>query len=225
MRLLLVEDDEELSGLLVKAFREAGYDMDVVTGAREASLVLATRFYAGLVLDLSLLDENGLSVLRDLRRSKSALPVLILSGRDGIGDRVEALRAGADDYVVKPFATEELIARLEVLLRRVGEGPVRSLKLANLELLLDSSSQMFIDGQPRFLPPRDFAILEILLARRGRVVTKEALVDHISRGGANVSRNAIEVYVHRVRKLLENRGAKISIHTVKGVGYMIDECT
>ncbi len=224
MRLLLVEDNEELSELLVKAFQSAGYDADVVTTASEARVVLLTTYYVALVLDLGLPDGDALSMVREIRAHNIALPILILTARGGIHDRVKGLRAGADDYLVKPCAMEELIARLQALLRRVPEAPGLSLKLGNLELIVANDGRsLLIDGQPHFLSMRDLSILELLLQRQGRVVSKTLMADHIAHGSPSVSRNAIEVYVHRLRKNLEDRGATVSIETVKGVGYLIRE--
>ncbi|MGO9171769.1 MAG: response regulator [Rhodomicrobium sp.] len=224
MRLLLVEDNAELSALLVKAFHTEGYDADVVTTVSEARVALLTTYYIALVLDLGLPDGDALSMVREVRARNIALPILILTARAGIHDRVKGLRAGADDYLVKPFATEELLARVQALLRRVPEAPERSLKLGNLELILDNDGRhLLISGQPQIMPMRDLSILEILLQRQGRVVSKALIADHISQGASSVSRNAIEVYVHRLRKSLEDRAATVSIETIKGVGYLIHE--
>lgn len=224
MRLLLVEDNVELSELLAKALHAAGYEADVLTTVGEARVALITRFYVALVLDLGLPDGDALSIMQDIRAHNTSLPIVILTARGGIHDRVKGLRAGADDYLVKPVATEELIARLQAILRRVADAPEQSLKLANLELALENnSSQLLIGGQPQILSMRDLSILEILLQRQGRVVSKTLIADHIAKGSTSVSGNAIEVYVHRLRKILEGRGANVSIETVKGVGYMIHE--
>src|SRR5499433_1296923 len=132
MRLLLVEDNDELAQLLTQGLRAEGYDTDLLTTAAEARAAVTTTRYAALVLDLGLPDEDGLSVLRELRQRKDPLPVLVLTARGGLQDRVSGLRSGADDYLVKPFAFEELIARLEALLRRPGQLLGRSLQIANL---------------------------------------------------------------------------------------------
>jgi len=221
MRLLLIEDNEELSRSLIEAFKEAGHDVDAVTTIGEARSVLFAATYAAVLLDLGLPDGNGLTLLRELRRNNQVLPVLILSARGGVNDRVLGLRAGAQDYLVKPFDMEELIARVQVLLLRGAPG--QSLKLGNLELIIDQHGrQVFIDGESQVLPPRDISILEVLLERPKRVVSKDILASHIG-DPAEVMRSAIDVYVHRLRKVLENRGAKLSIETVPGVGYIMNE--
>ncbi len=222
MRLLLVEDNSDFSALLVKALRAAGYDADIVTTVGEARAALLTTYYIALLLDLGLPDGDALAMVREIRARNISLPILILTARAGIHDRVKGLRAGADDYLAKPCAIEELIARLQTLLRRVPGGPEHSLKLGNLELILEKDGcHLLIDGKTQMLALRDLAILEILLQRQGRVVSKALMADHLSHGQSSVSRNAIEVYVHRLRKVLEERGAKVSIETIKGVGYLI----
>lgn len=222
MRLLIVEDNEELGQLLTKNLQNSGYDADVVSTLEEARIVLMTRHYAALVLDLGLPDGDALSLVRSLRNRRNAVPILILTARDGIGDRVKGLRAGADDYLVKPFASEELIARLQALLRRYPRGTETSHKLGNVELVLDDDvSHVLVGGNIQIFSQRDLSILEVLLERPGRVVSKTLMAERIAKAGSDVTPNAVEVYVHRLRKSLEDRGANISIETIKGLGYML----
>ena len=220
MRLLLVEDNEELSKLLVNSLGASGFDADAVTTAADALNVLGSTHYAAVILDLGLPDADGSTVLRTLRSRQNAVPVLILTARDGVNDRVAGLRAGADDYLVKPFAVEELVARLEALLRRPGQLLGRSLELGNLAL--DTvGPQLFIDGKPHMLSARELAVLEILLRCAGRVVSKRLVEDQIFGLSGDVGSNAVEVYVHRLRKSLQDLGATAAIHTIRGVGYLI----
>jgi DNA-binding response OmpR family regulator len=220
MRLLLVEDNAELSKLLVASLRSSGFEADPVATAGDAVDVLRTTHYSAVILDLGLPDEDGLSVLRRLREMQSTIPVLILTARDGIHDRVTGLRAGADDYVLKPFAVEELIARLEALMRRPGQLLGRSLQLGNL--VFDTvGRQLFIGGEPQMLSARELAVLEMLLRRSGRVVSKRVVEDQIFGLSSDVGSNAVEVYVHRLRKSLQDLGATAVIHTIRGVGYLI----
>jgi DNA-binding response OmpR family regulator len=224
MRILVVEDNAELSSFLVKALCAAGYDADTVTTVSEARAALTTRSYFALLLDLGLPDGDGLAMIKDLRSRNTTLPILIITARGGVHDRVKGLQAGASDYLVKPYAMEELIARLQALLRRTPGGPGQCLKLANLELVLEKdSSHLRIDGKTHVLAMRDLSILEILLQQQGRVVSKTSMVNHVAKSASSVSPNAIEVYVSRVRKTLEDRGARVSIDTVKGVGYLMHE--
>jgi DNA-binding response OmpR family regulator len=150
------------------------------------------------------------------------MPVLVLTARDGLQDRVSGLRSGADDYLAKPFAVVELVARLEAILRRPGQLLGSSLDLANL--VYDTESrQVFIDGVPRIFSARETSVLEILLRRQGRVVPKKNVEDHIFGLTGEVASNAVEVYVSRLRKQLTEYGAKILIHTIRGVGYLMAE--
>jgi DNA-binding response OmpR family regulator len=222
MRLLLVEDNEELSKLLVASLASSGMDADPVATAADAVNVLRSTHYSAVILDLGLPDEDGLSVLRKLRSMQSAMPVLILTARDGVHDRVTGLRAGADDYLVKPFAMEELIARIEALLRRPGQLLGLSLELGNLAF--DTvGRQLFVNGEPRMLSARELAVLEILLRRSGRVVSKRVVEDQIYGLSLEVGSNAVEVYVHRLRKSLQDLEATPVIHTIRGVGYLISK--
>src|SRR5580693_1406801 len=222
MRLLLVEDNEELAQLLTQRLQAAGYETDVLTTAAEAQSAVTTTRYAAMVLDLGLPDGDGLSVLREIRRREDPLPVLVLTARGGLQDRVNGLRSGADDYLVKPFALEELVARLEAQLRRPGQQLGSSLHIANLEFDL-RNRQASIDDQPQVLSSRETAVLELLMRSKGRVVSKKQVEDHIFGLSGDVASNAVEVYVHRLRKQLSDRGARVLIHTIRGVGYLIAE--
>jgi DNA-binding response OmpR family regulator len=222
MRLLVVEDNEQLAELVTKGLQVAGYEIDVLSTLEEASAVLRTTFYAGLILDLGLPDGDGLALLREIRHLGNPIPVIVLTARGGLHDRVQGLRSGADDYLVKPFALEELIARLEAQLRRPGHLLGSSLRIANLEF--DTiNRQASIDDQPQLLSARETAVLELLMRSKGRVVSKKQVEDHIFGHSGEVASNAIEVYVHRLRKQLSERGAKVQVHTIRGVGYLIAE--
>ena len=222
MRLLIVEDNEELAELLKTGLRTAGYEADILSTIEEASSVLLTTFYAALILDLGLPDGDGLAMLRELRHRNNPIPVLVLTARGGLNDRINGLRSGADDYLVKPFAFEELVARLEAQLRRPGQLLGSSLRIANLEF--DTRNrQASIDDQPQLLSARETAVLELLMRSKGRVVSKKQVEDHIFGHAEEVASNAIEVYVHRLRKQLSEKGAKVQVHTIRGVGYLIAE--
>jgi DNA-binding response OmpR family regulator len=222
MRLLVVEDNEQLAELLTKGLQAAGYETDVLSTLEEASTVLRTTFYAAMILDLGLPDGDGLVLLREIRHLDNPIPVIVLTARGGLHDRVQGLRSGADDYLVKPFALEELLARLEAQLRRPGHLLGSSLRIANLEF--DTRNrQASIDDQPQVLSARETAVLELLMRSKGRVVSKKQVEDHIFGHSGEVASNAIEVYVHRLRKQLSERGAKVQVHTIRGVGYLIAE--
>jgi len=224
MRLLVIEDNEELAQILAKGLRAAGFDVDLLAHAGEAQAALATTRYAVVLLDLGLPDGDGLAVLRALRQRKDPVPVLVLTARGGVHDRVTGLRSGADDYVVKPFAFDELVARIEALLRRPGQLLGRSLQLANV--MLDTESrETFVDAKVQALAPRETAVLELLMRRKGNVVPKKLLEDQIFGLSGELGSNAVEVYVHRLRKQLADRGAHVKIETVRGVGYVMLEMT
>ena len=222
MRLLVVEDNERLAHLLTKGLQAAGYDTDLLTMAGEARTALTTTRYAALILDLGLPDGDGLSVLREIRHRKDPIPVLVLTARGGVHDRVSGLRGGADDYLVKPFVFEELLARLEALLRRPGQLLGSSLQVGNLTFDTQSR-QAYIDDKPHVLSARETAVLELLMRRKDRVVSKKLVEDHLFGLSGEVGSNAVEVYIHRIRKQLSELGAKVEIHTVRGVGYRISE--
>src|SRR6202171_2430690 len=222
MRLLGVEDNEQRAERSTRGRQTAGYEIDVLASLEEASTVLRTTFYAALILDLGLPDGDGLALLREIRHRNNPIPVLVLTARGGLHDRVQGLRSGADDYLVKPFALEELVARLEAQLRRPGNLLGSSLRIANLEF--DTRSrQASIDDQPQVLSARETAVLELLMRSKGRVVSKKQVEDHIFGHSGDVASNASEVYVHRLRKQLSERGARVQVHTIRGVGYLIAE--
>ena len=222
MRLLIVEDNVELAGLLAKGLKAAGYEADILPTIDEARTVLRTTFYAALILDLGLPDGDGLELLREIRHRNLPMPVLVLTARGGLQDRVHGLRSGADDYLVKPFALEELIARLEAQLRRPGHLLGGTLRISYLEF--DTGNrQASIDNQPQLLSAREAAVLELLMRGKGRVVTKKQVEDHIFGHTNEIASNAVEVYVHRLRKQLAEMGAKVQVHTIRGVGYLLTE--
>ena len=222
MRLLLVEDNERFAVLLKRGLAAAGFVVDVLPTAEAAAAALRASRFDIVVLDLGLPDADGLDVLGEMRRHQDATPVLILTARGSLEDRVIGLQSGADDYLVKPFALEELIARLQALLRRPGNLLGVTLQLGNIAL--DTvARQAFVGDQPIFFSAREIAVLEQLLRRSGRVVAKNLLADNLYGLSQEVGSNAVEVYVHRLRKHLAEAGASVQIHTLRGVGYLIAE--
>lgn len=222
MRLLLVEDNERFAVLLKRGLAAAGFVVDVLPTAEAAAAALRANRFDIVILDLRLPDTDGLAVLGEMRRHQDATPVLILTARGSLEDRVIGLQSGADDYLVKPFALEELIARLQALLRRPGNLLGVTLQLGNIAL--DTvARQVFVGDQPIFFSAREIAVLEQLLRRSGRVVAKNLLADNLYGLSQEVGSNAVEVYVHRLRKHLAEAGASVQIHTLRGVGYLIAE--
>jgi DNA-binding response OmpR family regulator len=220
MRLLVVEDNLDLAELLAERLGTAGFAVDVVGSGGDARDALRGAHYSAVILDLGLPDSDGLSVLKNLRVREDATPVLVLTARGGVHDRVTGLRSGADDYLVKPFAFEELLARLHALLRRPGELLGPALRIGNV--VLDTEGrQVFVNGKPELLSAREGAALEILMRRGGRVVPKKLVEDHLYGLSGEVGSNAVEVCIHRLRKQLTDLGAAVQIHTIRGVGYLI----
>jgi two-component system response regulator TctD len=222
MRVLLVEDNPELVKLLVKGLAQGGFSADSVGTVGDARHVLSTMKFTAVVLDLGLPDEDGLALLREMRRKGDSTPVLVLTARDGVTDRVTGLREGADDYLAKPFAMEELVARLQALLRRPGNLLGKLLSFGNVALDTEGR-QVSIGGVVRPFPARETAVLEILMRRSGNVAPKRLFEDHLFGLSGDVGSNAVEVYVHRLRKMLADAGATVKVHTVRGVGYLLSE--
>jgi len=220
VRILVAEDDAALAAGLVHALRRAGYAVDRVGTGVEADAALQTDEFDLLILDIGLPKQSGLDVLRRLRARESRLPVLILTARDGVDDRVRGLDAGADDYLAKPFELAELEARVRALVRRGTANGLTLVRLGPLEYDLGGRVAR-LDGRPLELSAREFSLLEILLQRVGRVVSKEQLVSHLCEWGEEVSANAIEVYVYRLRRKLEQGGVRIV--TVRGLGYYLEK--
>lgn len=218
MRILLVEDDRVLADALSRALVQSAHAVDVVSTGEEADHALAPGTYDLAILDIGLPGLSGLDVLKRLRGRKSTMPVLMLTAFDTLADRVHGLDLGADDYLAKPFDLPELEARVRALLRRSTQSTP---DLEHGQLRFDTvGRRVFHDKRPLELSPRELALLELLLMRAGRVVSKEHMVNHLYGWGEEVGDNAIEVNVYRLRKKLEPLGCEI--RTVRGMGYLID---
>lgn len=219
MRLLLVEDDVFLGSSLSEFLSREGYEVDWAQCGSEALELAYKKRHALMILDLNLPDISGLEVLRNIRRNKMDMFVMSLTARDSLVDRVEGLDAGADDYLTKPFELQELAARLRALSRR-AEGQISDvLRVGDLSLDL-ANREVLYKGQHLSLSMREYVLLERLMARAGHVVTKQQMVQTLSASEEEVSDNAVEVYVYRLRKRLE--GINVEIHTIRGFGYLLD---
>jgi DNA-binding response OmpR family regulator len=220
MRLLLIEDNATLAGLIVDGLVRDGFVVDwreTLEEGREARDLAA---YDLILLDLGLPDGDGLDLVRRLRRSRDSVPILVLTARGGLGERISGLDAGADDYLVKPFDIPELSARCRALLRRPGACLSTVLQSGNVSLDTTHRS-VAIGGVPVVVSPRETALLEHLLRRAGQVVAKSVLEDQLYAMDAEVTPNALEVAVSRLRKRLARAGADLVLRTAHGVGYAL----
>ena len=222
MRLLVVEDEVRIAELLRSAFERAGFVADALGTMAESDRALSSIPYDAVILDLGLPDGDGLRVLGEIRRAENRVPVLILTARDAVDDRVAGLDAGADDYLVKPFAMTELISRIKALLRRPGHALGVTLQAGNLSF--DTIGREVRAGSSSIsLPRHELAILEHLMRRVGRVVPRAVLEDKLYGLDEPLESNVIPVHVHHLRRRLAEGGATSVIHTVRGIGYLLTE--
>lgn len=221
MRILIAEDDQVLADGLMRSLRQAGAAIDhVVNGAEADAALMINNEFDLLILDLGMPKMHGLEVLKRLRARGQTMPVLILTAADSVDERVKGLDYGADDYMAKPFALSELEARVRALTRRSMGVATSTIKHGPLEY--DQAGRVAsIDGRLIDLSARELGLLEVLLQRSGRLVSKEQLVDRLCEWGEEVSNNAIEVYIHRLRKKIEK--GPIRIATVRGLGYCLEK--
>ena len=225
MRILLVEDHIELSRWLAKAMRDAHLTVECAHNGADADSLLLTQDYALVILDLTLPRMDGLEVLKRMRARGNRTPVLILTARGGLADRVSGLNMGADDYLAKPFELEELEARVKALLRRSQNNEAITLTCGALSF--DTVSRTFsYGGELLALTPREHAVLEVLMVRHGHTVPKEKLFQQVFSLEDKASVDAIEIYIHRLRKKLEQGGpGRVGITTLSGLGYLLQVVT
>ena len=221
MHILIAEDDEVMADGLCQSMRLQGYAVDHVSDGQEADLILrGTQPFDLVILDLGLPRLDGLCVLRNMRERSCRVPVIILTARDGVGDRVKGLDLGADDYLAKPFILAELEARVRALIRRgqCGINPVYSCGTMTFDSV---GRRAAINGEVLELTARELSVLEALMSRTGWVVSKEQLLERLYSYAEEASGNAIEVYIHRLRKKIEPAG--VNIRTIRGLGYIIEK--
>ena len=218
MHVLIVEDDLVLADGIARILRGHGMVVDVVHNGEDADRALASREVSVAVLDIGLAGIDGFEVVRRLRARGSTMPVLLLTARDDVQDRVRGLEIGADDYLVKPFAAPELVARLKALVRRSNPRAI-DLQLGGLKLD-PFARRATVDGQTVELSAREWAVLEHLMQNASRVVSKQQIIDAILPWGEEVTLNAVEVYVSRIRSKIASAG--IAIKTIRGFGYMLE---
>jgi len=220
MRILLVEDDQEAARLLTKGLREEGWAVDIAHSGEAGDEMASVNTYDAIVLDWMLPDRDGVAICRRLRESGLHAPILILTARDGIEDRVRGLNAGADDYLTKPFAFAELLARLHALLRR--SELTRPVLLTVEDLTLDPRSHQVVrGGVPLSLTPKEYAILETLMRHAGEVVSRVYLGEHVWEDERDSLMNLVDVHVSHLRRKVDHGAATPLIHTVRGHGYRL----
>ncbi len=216
MKILLVEDDVMIGDSLQRALRKSGYAVDWLQDGQDVALCLSSGHYTLMILDLGLPGQDGFSILSALRKTGNQLPVLILTARDTISDKVKGLDSGADDYMLKPFALEELEARIRLLLRRQSGHSSSILKAGNLSI--DTAThQVVLNGEQYMLSSKEFALLAILAERPGSVFSRAQLEEKLYGWNEEVGSNAIEVYIHQIRKRL----GKNIIKNIRNVGYSL----
>jgi two-component system OmpR family response regulator len=219
MRLLIIEDDKELRTALQTLLTQKGYLVDAIESGREGLRLLLAQDYELAIVDLALPEMDGLSLIRALRKHQRGLPILIITARDAVDDRVAGLDAGADDYLVKPFEMQELEARARALIRRSRADRAQAIRLGPLELTM-GQPRILLSGVAVDLTAREFALLELLALRAGRVVNKDLIASRLARSGEALSDTAIEVAVHRLRRRLEPYS--LHVRTVRGFGYLLE---
>jgi len=221
MRLLVVEDDDKIASLIVKGFGQAGFAVDRAADGEEGVHLALTEPYDAGIIDIMLPKLDGLSLIEEMRRKKINTPVIILSAKRSVDDRIKGLQTGSDDYLTKPFAFSELLARVHALIRRAVTAP-EGMKLVVGDLSMDLVTREVCRGEQRIdLQPREFALLEYLMRNAGRVVSKTMIMEHVWESNFDPQTNVVDVLVCRLRNKIEEDAERKVIHTVRGVGYGI----
>jgi two-component system OmpR family response regulator len=222
MRLLLIEDDAEVAGFVAKGLKESGHTVDHATDGKDGLLLASTEAYDALIVDRMLPGVDGLTIIQTLRGAENTTPILILSALGEVDDRVKGLRAGGDDYLVKPFAFSELSARLDSLLRRSQAPEATATRLAVGDLVMDRlTREVNRAGEKIDLQPREFRLLEYLMQHKGQVVTRTMLLEHVWDYHFDPQTNVIDVHISRLRAKIDKGFDKALLTTVRGAGYRL----
>jgi two-component system copper resistance phosphate regulon response regulator CusR len=222
MRILLVEDELEIQGFLKQSLGEAGYEVDAAQDGKSAAVLASKNTYDALIVDLGLPDQDGIDLILQLREAGVSSPVLILSARRSVDDRVKGLEQGGDDYLTKPFAVAELRARLRNLLRRSTASVERSTRLKIMDLELDFITRRAVRGDEVLnLSPQEFVLLEYLCRHAGRVVTRSMLLSEVWGMRIQPDTNVVDVHIYRLRGKIDTAGRVPLIETLRGVGYVL----
>jgi two-component system, OmpR family, copper resistance phosphate regulon response regulator CusR len=222
MRLLLIEDYKPLQDSLVKGLKEAGFAVDFTEDGKEGLWYAQSNQYDAIILDLMLPGLDGLSILKKLRQEGNNSHVLILTAKDSLEDKVKGLNLGADDYLIKPFAFEELLARLRSLIRRNYQKKSESLTASDIRIELNNKT-VYKNNKAVLLTPREYALLEYLALRAGQIVTRTDIWEHVYEFNSSASSNVVDVYIGYLRKKLDKDSKSPVIHTIRGQGYLFGE--
>jgi len=221
MRVLVVEDDEKIASLIVKGLKQAGFAVDRASDGEDGLYLALTEPYDACIIDIMLPKRDGLNLIEEIRRQGINSPVIILSAKRSVDDRIKGLQTGSDDYLVKPFAFSELLARVQALIRRAGP-PTLPTRLVAGDLHLDLLSREIFRGQQKIdLQPREFSLLEYLMRNAGRVVSKTMIMEHVWDYDFDPQTNVVDVLVHRLRNKVDRDFEEKLIHTIRGVGYVL----
>lgn len=225
MRILLVEDEEGLSQALTEIFKKNRFTVDAVLNGREGLKYAMTGNYDVIVLDIMLPEIDGITILKTLRKNHNNVPVILLTAKDEISDKIAGLDAGADDYLTKPFSTDELLARVRALSRRKGDLKDDSVTFGDLTLSKKNCELQAAGGEAIKLSLKEYQILDLLFENPHQVITKEQLIEKIWGGDSNAEYNNVEVYISFIRKKLENLKVKVRIRTARGIGYSLEDAS
>jgi len=222
LRILIVEDEKKAASYLKKGLTEHGFSVDIATNGEDGLHLAQTESYDLIVLDVMLPERSGWSVIENLRRGGSDVPVIFLSARDGVHDRVHGLELGADDYLVKPFAFSELLARIRIILRRHPQLQPKKMHLDELELDM-VRHKAWRSGVALDLTAKEFQLLALMLRRRGEVLTRTTISEQVWGINFDSDTNIVDVAIRRLRKKIDDPFPRKLIHTIRGVGYLLDE--
>lgn len=222
MRILIVEDDKKVAGFLRRGLKEERYAIDVCYDGEEALFQSQVNQYDLIILDVMLPKKNGFAVCKQIREEGYLTPILMLTARDQLEDKIKGLQEGADDYLTKPFAFEELLARIKALLRRTQDYKTKTMKVGGLELD-PVSRKVTREDKPVSLTGKEYALLEYLMRNKGRIITQTMIIDHVWDMNFDGLSNVVNVYINHLREKIDKGFPQKYIHTIRGVGYKIDE--
>ena len=222
MRILIIEDEKKVASFIKKGLEEEYYAADIASDGKEGLKLAENEDYDLIIMDIMLPFIDGMTLTRELRKRKIPTPILMLTVKDSTDSKIEGLDAGADDYLTKPFAFEELLARIRALLRRNEKAKVSTLKVKGITLDL-ISHRVIKDGIEIILTPKEFSILEYLLRNKNKVVSRTKLVEHVYDYHFDTETNIIDVFINKLRTKIEPGSATPLIHTIRGVGYIIKD--